>query len=125
MRFCAVALLLLIGTPALAADELSAGQLYQFCTSTDEVAKTACRFYIYGAFQGVVLGDGAIMGADRQMRDRRKSLVCAPENVTQDQMVSIFQFTVRDLLAKYPEDMKLPAVSILVAALNRTFPCPR
>ena len=123
MRLLAILVLVCASFPARGADELTAGQLYQFCTSADQVAKTACRFYIYGAFQGIVLGDGAVMGADRQMHERRRTHFCPPEDVTQEQMIAIFQFTVRDLIAKYPEDMKSPVISVLVAAFNRTFPC--
>lgn len=50
---------------------------------------------------------------------------CMPETLTQAQMVAIFEYTVRQLIAKYPEDMKSPAISLVGAGMNRTFPCAK
>jgi hypothetical protein len=114
-----------LASHAANADELSAGQLYAFCTSTDAVATAACRFYILGVVQGIGMGDGATMGADRKLRSRNKTHFCIPDEASQARMVAVFQDTVRLLVTKYPEDLKSPAVSIVDAAMNHAFPCPR
>jgi hypothetical protein len=69
--------------------ELTAGVLYEFCKATDEVSKTACRFYMLGVVQGVSLGDGAKM-VDRKLVERKKTILCAPDDMPVNQMVSNF-----------------------------------
>ena len=124
MRKLAIVLAFLASNAANA-EELSTGQLYEFCTSKDRVANSACRFFILGAVVGIGLGDGAIMGPDRQLRERKKTIFCMPDNVSQSQMVSIFVNTTRGLATIYPDDLKLPAVSVVSGSMNRAFPCSR
>jgi Ssp1 endopeptidase immunity protein Rap1a len=124
MRMLGLVLLLLASSGANA-EELSAGQLYAFCTSTDVVATTACRFFILGAVIGIGMGDGAAMGPDRRLRQKSKTHFCIPDDAPQSQMVTVFQDTVRLLMTKYPEDLNSPAVSIIDAAMNRAYPCAR
>jgi len=56
-----------LASSAANAEELSAGQLYAMCTSKDEVATTACRFFIFGVVQGIRYGDGSVMGPDSHL----------------------------------------------------------
>jgi hypothetical protein len=98
MRWIFVSFALSVWSSA-AADELSAGELYSFCTSRDQAMATACYFYILGAVQGVGLGDGAVMGLDRQMRPRKQTHFCIPESMPTAQMVTIFEDMV-SLVAK-------------------------
>jgi hypothetical protein len=100
---------------------LSAGQLYEFCTSKEPVATSACRFFILGAVLGIGFGDGAIMGPDRQVRERKKTLFCIPDDMSQSQMVSIFVNTMRLVATKYPDDLKMPAISAVGAYMNGLF----
>jgi hypothetical protein len=111
------------GRPANA-DELLAGNLYSFCTSNDQMVSNACRFYVLGVVQGVGLGDGSTMDASgKQMVERKKTIFCIPEDMSQTQMVSL----VRDLLALdlkvYPEDRKLAAVGMVAGIMHMKFPC--
>jgi hypothetical protein len=111
------------GSPANA-DELSAGDLFSFCTSNDEMVSTACRYYVLGVVQGVGLGDGATMDASgKEMVERKKTIFCIPDDMPQSQMVSL----VRDLLAldfkRYPEDRKLGAVGTVASIMHTKFPC--
>jgi hypothetical protein len=112
-----------IGSPANA-DELSAGDLFSFCTSNDEMVSTACRYYVLGVVQGVGLGDGSTMDASgKQMIERKKKIFCIPDDMPQSQMVSL----VRDSLAldfkRYPDDRKLGAVGTVTSIMHTKFPC--
>jgi Rap1a immunity proteins len=111
-------------TPAHA-EELSTGQVYAFCISKDEVARTACRFFILGAVLGINLGDGAVMGSDKQYRERSRTHFCIPDDIENSTMVSVFQNMVDLDVKKYPEDLKLPAISFVDAAMNRAYPCTK
>ena len=120
-----IVLVFLLSNNVAVADELSARQLYEFCASTDMVSKTACRFFILGAVLGVGLGDSAVMGPDRQFRERPKTHFCIPSGILDSQMVDIFQRTAAVLAATYPNDLNSPAVSIVDAAMSHAFPCGR
>jgi len=106
------------------ADELLAGDLYSFCSSNDQTVINACRFYVLGVVHSVGLGDGATFDASRkQMVERKKTIFCIPDNMSQAQMVSL----VRDLLALefkgYPEDRKLAAAGVVAGIMHTKFPC--
>jgi len=124
MRKLAIVLAFLASNAANA-EELSAGQLYEFCTSKEPVATSACRFFILGAVVGINLGDGTVMGPDRQFRERKKTLFCIPDDMSQTQMVSIFVNAMRLVATKYPDDLKLPAISTVSASMSRAYPCSR
>lgn len=111
--------------PAKATGEMTAGDLYALCTSADQNASTACRFYVLGVVQGTEMGDGAYMAANRQLLERRKTILCLSEGVSQSQMVSFVRDALKIDLIAYPGDKELPATSLIVAAMNRKFPCPR
>jgi hypothetical protein len=113
---------LLISQSAIA-EELSAGQLYAFCTSREAVARASCRFFILGAVLGIGLGDGAVMGPDKRLREKPRTHFCIPDDTGQDQMVSVFQDAVRLLVTAYPEDLKLPAMGMVDASMSRRYPC--
>jgi hypothetical protein len=89
------------------------------------MTRTACRVYIFGVVQGVGLGDGTMVGKDGKMVERRKTIFCAPDNMQQDQLVDVFQRTMRLLERAYPDDLKSPAVSLVAAAMQRSYPCQR
>jgi hypothetical protein len=93
MRKLAVVLVFLASSAANA-EELSAGQLYAMCTSKDEVATTACRFFIFGVVQGIGYGNSSVMGPDSHLRQRSTTHFCIPDDMPQSQMVTVFQNTV-------------------------------
>ena len=118
------AVLLVAGTAQ--ADELTAGDLYSFCTSNERVLSNACRFYILGVVQGVGLGDGTTMDASgKQMVERKKTIFCIPDDFSQSQMVGL----VRDQLGldfrAYPEDKNLAGVGMVAGVMRTKFPCTR
>jgi hypothetical protein len=119
----AVVCLALVSSTAIGAEVLTVEQLYEFCTSKDEGANTACRFFIFGAVLGIEHGDGFVIGVDKKAVDRSKTHFCLPDNVPDSTMVSVFvKFTKFDL-TKYPEDAKLPAISWVDAVMMRAYPC--
>jgi len=92
--------------------------------SNDQTVINACRFYVLGVVQGVGLGDGTTFDASRkQMVERKKTIFCIPDDMSQVQMVSL----VRDLLALefkgYPEDRKLAAAGVVAGIMHTRFPC--
>jgi Rap1a immunity proteins len=95
---------------AAQADELSTGQLLEFCTSKDEMIQTACRYFILGVVTGVEPGDGMVLSG-RQFTERTKTHFCAPANLPGSEMVRTFVSYTNALLLKYPDDIKLPALS--------------
>src|ERR1017187_5068438 len=97
---------------AAQADELSTGQLLEFCTSKDEMVQTACRFFILGVVQGVGAGDGMVLSG-RKFTERTKTHFCVPDNMAQKEMVQTFVSYTNAVLLKYPDDIKLPALSTL------------
>ena len=118
-------ILALMASNSAVADELTAGDLYSFCNANDEMTKAACRFYILGAVQGISLGSGSIMDSSGRFVAKAKTHFCIPDDMPQSQMVAVFQRTMQPLAQAYPQDLKLPAISVLAAAMARAFPCPK
>jgi Rap1a immunity proteins len=114
----------LIASGSASADAITAGELYSSCNAKDEKAQTACRFYILGAVQGITFGDGSVMSDKGAFVARDKTHFCVPNDMPQSQMLDLFQKAVQQLERAYPEDLKLPATSVIGAAMYRTFPCP-
>jgi hypothetical protein len=54
MKKSMLLLALIVSSPAIA-NELTAGELYDFCNAKDVESQAACRFYILGAAQGCFL----------------------------------------------------------------------
>jgi hypothetical protein len=122
---CILVLVSCFASSPLKADELTAGELYSLCTSTDQNASAACRFFVLGVVQGIEIGDGSYMDANRRLVERKKTILCLPESIPQTQMVSIVRDAMKTVLAAYPGDKDLPATSSILAAMNRKFPCPK
>jgi hypothetical protein len=115
-----------VSSPARADGEMTAGDLASLCSATDQVASTACRFYILGIVQGVGLSDGAYLDATtRHLQERKRTIFCPPENTPQTQMVAVVKDTIKLDLGAYPDDRKLPAASTIVGVMVHKFPCPK
>ena len=111
-----------ISSPAVS-EELTAGQLFAFCVAQDEIAQTACKYFILGAVTGITLGDSAVVGTNLRATPRTRSHHCAPDDMLARKLVEIFSTTVRQLASIHPEDLQFPAISIVDAAMLRNFPC--
>jgi hypothetical protein len=44
---------------AVGADQLTAGELHEWCSSTDAFVHQACKFYVLGADEGIEAGDSS------------------------------------------------------------------
>jgi Rap1a immunity proteins len=120
----AIMSLALTTAAANAAGQMTGNDLQSLCNATDQVASTACRFYILGVVQGIEIGDGSYMNASRQMVERKKTILCMVET-SQSEMVGIVKDAMRQILSVYPDDGKLPATASILAAMSRKYPCPR
>lgn len=119
--FCS--LLLASGLPARA--ELTAGQLYEYCTSTDEMVKLGCGYFILGAVEGINLGDGMVLKPNGTFVERSRSHFCLPDEWSGPEMVSVFiKWSKLDFM-KFPEDTKLPAITWVGAVMHRAYPCKK
>ena len=96
-----------------------------FVNSKDQVASTACRYFILGAVVGVGLGDGSIFGADGKATERRRTHFCAPDDLSQDTLVAVFLHLADLDLKVYPDDAKLPAIAVVNAAMHHAYPCTK
>ncbi len=117
----ATALLWSVGIAS--AEELSAGDLLDFCKSRDFAVQGTCRFYVLGAVQGVELGDGSkLVGG--QFVEKPKTVFCVPDKFPQSAMVNVFVQQAEAVFRMFPQDRKLPAISVLIGVMHRQFPCP-
>jgi hypothetical protein len=121
MKALAIVLLVLLASPAKAASEMTAGDLYSLCTSADESDLSACNFYVFGVVQGVILGSA--MTANRKFVEKKNTVICLPDAVSQNQMVAIVKDTLKMTFAVYPRDRDLPAPGVVTAVFLQKFPC--
>jgi hypothetical protein len=106
-----------------AAEQLTAGGLYEFCNSTDVAVKNACRYFILGVVEGADTTDGTVMRG-KQFVPGRKTIICMPVGgVPDSQMVAAFQNAMRLISQAYPDDLKEPAVSAVISTMAMKYPC--
>ena len=91
---------------------MTAADLMEFCSMKDD---TACRFFIFGAFEGLSLGERT-SGTHRYF--------CLPADTLQSDMVKAVKASVARELAMFPEDRDLDAIAVIGGALHATYPCP-
>jgi hypothetical protein len=116
-----VAAFALLANPVVA-EQLTAGGLYEFCNSNDGFVQNACRYFILGVVEGVSAADGTVL-REEHIVPGRKTIICIPEDVTVTQMVVAFQNAMRLLSQAYPDDLKLPAVLIVLSTMSHQYPC--
>jgi hypothetical protein len=95
------------------ADQMTAGELRGFCATRETTAQIACRFYILGAVEG----------AGAPWTPNVGTPFCLPGGTSQDVMVAIARRLIDELYVSHPQDMALPAVSVVVASMTRSYPC--
>ena len=121
MKAATLALLALLLAGPATAGEMTAGNLYSLCASADESNLTACNFYVFGVVQGVILG--STMTANRKFVEKKNTVICLPDAVSQNQMVAIVKDTLKMTFAVYPRDRDLPAPGVVTAVFLQKFPC--
>ena len=107
-----------------AAEQMKLADLYKLCTSSNEVDKIACRFYILGVFEGAQMAGGMVLDKPgfQEAKDKR---FCVPEGLTSAAMELTVKMKMGEDLAVYPEDRDLPAVSFVTAVIFKQFPCQK
>jgi hypothetical protein len=114
---------LLSGTAAAA--EMTLGDLYKLCTSSNESDKSACRFYILGVFQGASIGDGTVQDKSGNFQEAKNKRFCVPEGLTGEAMELAVKIKMGQDLAVYPKDRDMPAVSFVTGVIAVQFPCQK
>lgn len=116
---------LLYPRPA-AAEQMTLGDLYKFCTSDNEGDKVACRFYILGVFEGASIA-GSVGGQDKSgnFQEAKDKRFCVPEDLASSAMELIVKMKMGEDLAVYPKDREMPAVSFLTSLITLQFPCQK
>ncbi len=112
----------LLSAPAYAED-FSLGALYKTCTSSAADDKTACRFYIYGVFEGAKLVGASVQTADGKMQEATEKRFCVPDEMTSEAMELLIKRNMGADLAVYPDDGRMPAVSFISSVIQVSFPC--
>jgi hypothetical protein len=111
---CTMTLLAYQAATALDQSEMTAAELYVLCTANDEASQSKCSIYILGVVQGLRLA--------AEITDD-KTHFCFPDNLTEEELASIVLKAMAADFSAFPEERKLPAISIVGKAMIHTFPC--
>ena len=109
----------------VAASQMTLGDLYKLCTSSNEGDKSACRFYILGVFEGAQIVGGTVQDKSGSFQEAKDKRFCVPEGLTSTAMELTVKMKMGEDLAVYPEDRNMPAVSFVTALISKQFPCQR
>jgi hypothetical protein len=102
------------GRTASQATEFTGADLLSLCNSNNETVKAGCGLYLLGAVEGIAIGTIEAHG---------KRLFCIPNDRREmPQLMSAFQKVSREV---EPQDLKLPAVAAVAAAMEQAFPCKK
>jgi hypothetical protein len=94
-------------------DALTVGDLYRFCTSSDQALATMCGLYMSGFMSGL------------SFQQTRPQTICLPEDITGRRVKQAFEGFMRDY-PKLQTAAEIDQISIIVGlALIRAFPCPK
>jgi len=105
------------------AGQMTVGDLLKMCTSTDAGDKVACTFYILGVTQGANLIATTTKGASGEFRGIKEKPFCVPDDISSKALELVVRMKMGEDLAVFPKDSELPAVSFVVAVINKNFPC--
>jgi hypothetical protein len=108
-----------------AADQMKVGDLHKLCTSSDQLDKAACSFYILGVFEGASVGAGTVREKSGTFREATDKPFCVPEGLTSSAMELVIKMKMGEDLAVFAQDRDLPAVSFVVAVIADKFPCSK
>lgn len=113
-RVAAASILASIGPAPSMAAQMTMGDLYDICTASDDASVMACRFYILGVVEGTSTG-ARPAGA--------KGWPCIPDGILSTAMVALVKLRMGEDLAFFPQDKMIPAVSFIIAAFAKQYPC--
>jgi hypothetical protein len=106
------AVLLLLATLTVHADDDTGERLYRDCSSENEFLRGYCGGYITGVIASLVN-----LQRYRQIAD---TMLCLPVDVSKGQLVE----AVVAYLDKHPERRSRQSINLVPEALNEAFPCP-
>lgn len=102
---------------------MTVGDLYKFCTSSNEADKNACTFYILGVFEGAQMGGATVQDKTGNFQEAKDKRFCVPEGLTSSAMEITIKMKMGADIAVYPQDRDIPAVSFVMAVIAHQFPC--
>ena len=105
------------------AAQMTVGDLLKMCTSTDAGDNIACTFYILGVTQGANLVATTAKDASGEFREIKNKPFCLPDDISSKALEFVVRMKMGEDLAVFPKDGELPAVSFVVAVINKNFPC--
>jgi len=105
------------------AAQITLGNLYEFCTSSDDAAKSACTFYILGVFEGAQIGGATAQDTTGNFEEAKNKRYCVPPGLTSSAMELTVKMKMGSDLAVFPKDRDMPAVSFITAVITQQFPC--
>ena len=108
-----------------AAEQMKVGDLYKMCTSSNQIDKTACSFYVLGVFEGAGLTAAAVRDKSGTFRELKDKPFCVPEDLSSGAMELIVKMKMGEDLAVFPQDRELPAVSFVMGVIAHEFPCKK
>jgi hypothetical protein len=103
--------------------QITVGDLYKFCTSSNDSDKAACTFYILGVFEGAQLGGATAQDKGGDFREAKNKRFCVPEGLKSSAMELTIKMKMGADLAVFPQDREMPAVSFITAVIAQQFPC--
>jgi hypothetical protein len=112
-RILAIGILASIGTTTARSDELSAGDLYDYCRADHPVGQMACKLYLRGAVDGLKMAAEAL--GDTQM-------FCIPD-LSDKQLSALFVANGQNDFLVFPADKNEPAISMVAALMAEHFKC--
>jgi hypothetical protein len=107
------------------AAQMTLGDLYKLCTSSNGGDKLACRFYILGVFEGAQLAGASVQDKSGIFHEAKDKLFFVPEALTSTAMELTVKLKMGEDLAVYPEDRDMPGVSFVIAVISKQFPCQK
>jgi hypothetical protein len=108
---------LIIAAVPVNAAEMTAKDLQEMCTATDDISKNQCEFYILGVAQGADLVSAAAPTKDKA------HCMSIPAGMNYEAIVLAVKMKMGQDLMVFPADLNSPAVSVVAAVLVSTFPC--
>jgi len=105
------------------AAQMTVSDLLKMCTSSDAGDKVACTFYILGVAQGANLVATTAKDASGEFREIKNKPFCLPDDISSAALELVVRMKIGEDFAVFPKDGELPAVSFVVAVINKNFPC--
>lgn len=98
---------------------MTAGELLDFCTSSDQVSKTLCSAYILGLSQGVSVGMAIADGKTQAGRP------CIPDDASEAALELLVRAQMGQDFAVFPADKNEDAAGFVVGIFIRMFKCTK